>query len=296
MPKKKDGPELINLRGILRRRFGYIPGFAGIWLEHLVCQDTLNKILREAWPARGVEFATRALEILNIKVRLEGAEKLPKRGHRCIFVCNHPLGGLDGIALISRLGQHYASDGILFPVNDMLLNVKPLEEVFVPVNKFGSQGREGLRRLDDAFASDSQILFFPAGLVSRLGKGGKIADLEWHKSFVTRARKSGRDIVPLYFEGYNTMRFYRTASMRKKLGLKFNIEQVLLPSELVRAEGKQFTIHVGKTVNTEKLLTACTPSDAALKVREMVYSLPEINKFNTTASAGSQLLGGTRRL
>lgn len=280
MTQKNVGPELINLRSILRSRFGYIPGFMVGWLERLVCQNTLNKILKEAWPAQGVEFATRALEILNIDVHIEGTEKLPRPGHRCIFVCNHPLGGLDGIALISTLGKYYASDGILFPVNDMLLNVKPLESVFVPVNKFGAQGREGFRLLDRAFESDSQILFFPAGLVSRLDKHGKIADLDWHKSFITRARKSKRDIVPLHFEGINTMRFYRTARMRKKLGLKFNIEQVLLPSELVRAQGKKFVIRVGDTINTENLLTGCTPADAARKVRETAYGLSKISNFN----------------
>lgn len=271
-----DQPMLIDLSAIVRRRLGakarFVPSFVLGVLERLVCQDTLNKILREAYPAEGVEFARRALEILDINVDLIGRELLPAPGHRAIFVSNHPLGGLDGIALISLFGGIYGGDAIRFPVNDMLLNVRPLRNVFVPINKFGRQSRSGVSQLEEAFDSDAQLLYFPAGLVSRLGADGRVADLEWHKAFVTRAARSGRTIVPLRFEGENTRRFYRAARWRKRLGIRFNFEQILLPSELVKARGSRYRVTVLPAVEPYDLLASMTPRAAAASLRSMVYS------------------------
>lgn len=80
------------------------------------------------------------------------------------------------------------------------MNVEPLKELFVPINKHGRQTQSYAKNIDDSYKSDSQILYFPAGLCSRLQKG-KIEDLEWKKSYLNQAIKYNRDIVPIHFEG-----------------------------------------------------------------------------------------------
>lgn len=272
------GPLNIDLHAILRSRIkGWkgklIPGFLISALERLICQDGLNDLLRKCYPLRGSAFCTKVLRELDITVELHGLENIPESG-RFVFASNHPLGGLDGITLISVLAGKYGDNNIRFMVNDMLMNVEPLTDVFLPVNKYGAQGRRAARDITHAYESDMQIVQFPAGLVSRLHDDGTISDLEWQKAFVTKAIESGRDIIPLRFEALNTPSFYRIARWRKKSGLKVNIEQALLPSQVFKAKGKRFRIFFGKPVDRSMLLEAHTsPKAKAAHIRELVYSL-----------------------
>lgn len=274
----QEGPLEIDLHKILRARMPrkvsrFVPGFVISGLERLIHQDELNEMLRMGYPLRGWEFACKLLDYLEISLEVKGLDRLPDSG-RFMFASNHPLGGLDGIALIAVLGKRYGNDGVRFLVNDMLMNVEPLRDVFLPVNKFGSQGRDAAVAISAALASDMQVLQFPAGLVSRLHDDGSISDLEWHKAFVAQAIKHERDIVPVRFEASNTMRFYRTARWRKKLGLKVNIEQALLPSELCKARGKRFRIVFGEPESWRGLKAQGLPPKAlASVIRRKVYNL-----------------------
>lgn len=273
-----DGPLVIDLHSILRKRLPkkisrFIPGFVISGLARLIRQEELNEILRVTYPSRGSEFSRKVLKHLDIKLTVDGLENLPS-DIRFMFASNHPLGGLDGIALIAVLGEKYGDENIRFLVNDMLMNVEPLRDVFLPINKFGKQGREASLLISEALNSDKQILQFPAGLCSRLHSNGEISDLEWQKSFVAKAIETKRDIVPLYFEGRNTKKFYRTARLRKRLGLKFNIEQILLPSEVCKAKGNNFRIVFGKPISWQDLKGSGKSAKVmASEIRDIVYSL-----------------------
>lgn len=131
-----------------------------------------------------MDFAHGMLEYLEVSFRVEGAENLPDPAGRYIFVANHPLGGPDGIILISFLGQKYSN--LKFPVNDLLLNLKNLNNIFLPVNKHGALAKDAVTAIENAYASDCQMIMFPAGMVSRK-TNGVIQDPVWQKSFVTKA-------------------------------------------------------------------------------------------------------------
>lgn len=273
-----EGPIILNLHEILRKRMTgkasrLLPGFLITRLEKLIRQDELNEILRVTYPARGSEFSARVLDFLNIEVEVVGLDRLPEG--RFMFASNHPLGGLDGITLIALLGKKYGDEGVRFLVNDMLMNVEPLRDVFLPINKFGSQGRMAAKAINEALASDRQILQFPAGLVSRLQKGGIIADLEWQKAFVSKAIQYERDIVPVKFEALNTKGFYKKARLRKRLGIKFNLEQILLPGEVCKSRGKKFRVIFGEPISVSALRSSGKPArQLAAEIRDLVYSLP----------------------
>lgn len=268
----------LNLTEIVRSRAGnkgkYIPGFLLRGLERIIRQEELNEMLRAAYPAEGSAFSRRILRHLDITVDVEGLEELPEGKY--VFASNHPLGGLDGIALVAVLGEKYGDDNIRVMVNDLLMNVSPLAGVFLPINKYGKSGaRESSRLLTEALEAGKQIVMFPAGLVSRLQDSGKtVKDLEWKKSFVTKALEHGRKIVPVRFEAMNSMRFYRTAKWRKKAALKVNIEQALLPGEVCRSRGKHFTIRFGTPADPASLREeGLNVRDIVSKIYNTVYSL-----------------------
>lgn len=270
------GPLEINVGEVLRQRipryWRFIPRGLVRWLERTVCQDELNRLLRDNFPRRDADFCRGVLDDLGVTVNFHNLDNLPpKELTRVLFVSNHPLGGLDGMALIDFVRTYY---GVAprFIVNDLLNAVEPLSDTFIPVNKHGAQSREAILRLDEAFASDAPLLMFPAGLVSRSGKKGVVADLEWQKMFVAKARQSGRDIIPLHFYGENSSFFYKFAKFRRRIGLKFNIEMIYLPREVFRSKGKTFDVVVGKPI-PHASLDDMPPARKAQQIRQMVYDL-----------------------
>lgn len=264
----------IDLRNILRHRIpdgkgNLVPGFIYSWLERLIHQDELNDLLKHAYPKRGSEFAQAILSRLNMAVEVEGLDSLPAEGSY-VFASNHPLGGLDGIALIAVLGDMFGDSHVRFLVNDMLMNVEPLTDVFLPINKYGAQGRGAAVAIDAAFENPHmQIAVFPAGLVSRLGDDRRVADLKWQKSFAAKALRYGRTVVPVRFVALNRKRFYRMARLRTKSGLKVNLEQALLPSELCAMRGGRLRIIFGRPIDADGM----THAELTAATRAAVYSL-----------------------
>ncbi len=268
-------PISINLSEVIRTRLGsrsrYVPGFVVRYMERLICQDKLNELLRVNYPRRGADFCKGVLEHLDVSLTVRGAENLPANS-RVMVVSNHPLGGLDGMAMIAWLSEHYGVPA-RFVVNDLLMAIEPLRESFIPVNKHGSQSRSYAGALDNALAGNDPVVIYPAGLCSRMGKGGVIADTTWHKMFVCKAIESKRDIVPVFFEGRNSQSFYRSAQWRKRLGIKFNFEMILLPREVFRAAGSTFTLTVGKAIHWQQLRGGRDAAAQALEIRNKVYAL-----------------------
>lgn len=247
-----------------------IPKFVYRLLEKLICQDRINYLLRNNGSSQGVDFASGVLKDLNVEVKMEGAENIPTDG-KFIFASNHPLGGLDGMALIQIFGKKY-NHKIRFIVNDILMNIPNLTSVFVPINKHGSQGKENASLLNDAFESDNQILIFPAGLCSRLQEG-KICDLEWKKAVIAKSVEYQRDIVPIFFEGQNSPFFYRLAYWRKKLGIKVNIEMALLPREMLKNSDNTFVVRVGKPIPWQTFDKSKSQRGWAEYLKKKVYEL-----------------------
>jgi 1-acyl-sn-glycerol-3-phosphate acyltransferase len=224
-----------------------IPGFVVNYLKKIVHQEELNTFLEESGHLRDAGLIDAGLRFFDIKFRVTAGENIPASG-RYIFVSNHPLGGLDGLVFISELSKHFKE--IRFPVNDILTNIKNLSGIFLPVNKHGTQARDVARQIEEAYASDCQILYFPAGLCSRK-KRGVIKDLQWQKSFITKSVQHRRDIVPAFFSGRNSDFFYNLANFRKLTGLKANIEMLYLADEMFRQKGKEIDLVFGKAIPWE---------------------------------------------
>ncbi|MDX9948258.1 MAG: 1-acyl-sn-glycerol-3-phosphate acyltransferase [Bacteroidales bacterium] len=246
-----------------------IPGFLLRYLKRIVHQDELNVFLRKAGHLRDAEFIAAGLKEFDISYRVTGSENLPERG-RYIFVSNHPLGGLDGLVFIHELSKYYPA--IKFPVNDILMNIRNLSGIFLPVNKHGAQDREAAVAIENAYASESQILYYPAGLCSRKKKG-VICDLRWHKSFITKAVQYKRDVIPAYFSGRNSNFFYNLSNIRNFLGIKANIEMLYLVDELFRQKGKTIDLVFGKPVPWQTFDRTKSASEWAEWVKEKSYQL-----------------------
>jgi 1-acyl-sn-glycerol-3-phosphate acyltransferase len=246
-----------------------IPAFVINYLKRVVHQDDLNGFLEQSGHLKDAELIEAGLKFFEINFKVFCSENIPKTG-RYIFVSNHPLGGLDGLVFIYELSKHFPD--IKFPVNDILTNIENLSGIFLPVNKHGSQGKDAARKLEEAYSSDTQILYFPAGLCSRKSRG-MIRDLQWHKSFISKAIQHKRDIVPAYFSGRNSNFFYNLANIRKFLGLKANIEMLYLADEMFKQKGKEIMLVFGETIPWETFDKSKSAPEWAEWVKSKSYGL-----------------------
>lgn len=271
-------PIKIDIDAVIAERLGdkarRIPRPLVSRIKKLICQDRLNYLLEHKFPRTGADFCDGVFYDLNIRIDVKGLENLPPAGtDRLIIVCNHPLGGLDGMALISLFTRIYGS-GVRFLVNDLLMAVKPLENCFIPINKHGAQSRRSIVEIDRLLAGDQPVIIFPAGLCSRR-QNGVIRDLAWHKMFVAKAIEFKRDILPVYFDGCNSNTFYRFAALRKKLGIRFNLEMLLLPREVFKSESKTFEIICGYPISHLALADGGDLQGKAMEIKDIVYNLKD---------------------
>jgi len=246
-----------------------IPGFVINYLKKIIHQDELNEFLKKWGHLRDSEFIAAGLEHFEIKFKVYGSENIPKTG-RYIFASNHPLGGLDGLVFIHELSKHFHD--IKFPVNDILTNIKNMSGIFLPVNKHGAQAKDAVIMIEEAYASNCQVLYFPAGLCSRK-KMGVIKDLQWQKSFITKAVQHKRDIVPAFFSGRNSGFFYNLANFRKFVGLKANIEMLYLADEMFKQKDKEIRLVFGKPIPWETFDKTKSALEWADWVKSKAYGL-----------------------
>lgn len=267
-----DVEEVIKLKN--PKLLKVLPRFVLKYIKKIIHQDEMNQLLDETVFDYELDFIKKALIHFQLKIESVGLENIPKKGS-CIIACNHPLGGLDGIAVMNEVGKVRSDMKAL--VNDILMNLKNLSTLLIPINKQGKNSIENSKRINNAYLSDECLILFPAGLVSRKQKG-QIKDLEWQKSFVTKAIKFKQDIIPVYVEAQNSNFFYNLALIRKKVGLKTNLEMFFLVDEVYRQKGKTIRITFGEPISHNWFTDDKTHFEWANEIKNHVYRLGSNSK------------------
>ncbi len=268
----------IDLDQVLRSKMGakakWVPRPAVSWLKKIIHQDQVNEFLWDSRDLTGTPWLKACVEYLGMTLQLEGVENLPAKddGRLYTFVSNHPLGGIDGVALGSIIGEHYDGN-FRYLVNDLLMNLPGLAPLCIPINKTGKQSRDFPAMVEAGFKSDHHMLMFPAGLCSRKGPDGQIRDLDWKKTFISKSVETHRDVVPIHFGGQNSERFYNIANWCKRLNLKFNVAMLFLVDEMYKNVGKTFRVAFGKPIPWQTFDKSKTPVEWAQWVKEQAYEL-----------------------
>ncbi len=264
----------IDVEKILKSKnptlYRWLPGFFIRYLKRILHQNEINRFLIDNKNNHNIDFCVEVMKYLNSKVEIKGIENIPQHG-KIVLTMNHPLGGMDAMALVSALKGH--REDLKFIVNDILLNLKNLNGIFLGVNKHGKNGLSKRDQLAHLFAQDEAICIFPAGLVSRK-INGEVMDLEWKKTFITMSKEHQRTIVPIHIDGKLSNFFYRLANFRKKIGIKANIEMLYLSNEFFKLRNKGITIIVGAPIPFDALPKEMTDIKKANWIRSKVYELP----------------------
>jgi putative hemolysin len=252
----------------------WMPRFLLKYIKRVTHEVWLNEVLSKHLEKKGLDFADALIQEFEIDVQLFGAENLPRNGG-VILASNHPLGGMDGIAFMHAVGK--IRPDIRFLVNDLLMTFDNFEPIFVPVNTLGRNSKAANLRIEEVYSKGHAVLIFPAGLVSRK-QNGNIKDLEWKKSFISKAKKYQLPVIPCHIGGRNSEFFYNLSNLRKKIGIKANIEMFWLVDEMYRQRGKKIVIKIGKPFPPQYFTAEKNDAHWAEYMKSEVYKLGNSNE------------------
>ena len=207
-------------------------------LRRLVHEREVNDFLSRHGQLGWLEFIDQVFDHFRFGYTLSSRERdnIPATG-RVVIVANHPLGALDGLALLRMVAELRPDVCIL--ANDLLCQIGPLRDVILPVDNLSRKGyRRSLGRMVEALEDDRAVIVFPAGEVSRAGPAG-VRDGKWLSGFLHAARRTNAPILPVHVNGRNSAWFYGLAYLHGPLGT------LMLPSEMFRQRDRQVALRVG---------------------------------------------------
>ena len=284
-------PKVIDVELALQEKipdiYKKIPGVLIRLMEKVIRQADMNRMIHESSHLNGIPLVDWVLDQFGVNIVVKGKKLIPKKG-RYIYPANHPIGGLDGLAIVSVVAKIHPL--IKFVANDLLRVIKGFDSISLYIARFGQINRRNAILINKTLASEAQLLVQPAGTVSKRNPV-KIRDLAWNKFFIHKAIQYKRDVIPIHVQARNSRLFYNIASFRKIFRIKSNLEMFLLPREMFNKSGKTITITVGKPIAYKTFDESRTHLEWAQKVREYVYLLGSENFSSaSTIPAFSEIL------
>ena len=237
----------------------------------------------------GFDFVEGTLRYFDFHIRLRESERarIPSTG-RVVIAANHPIGSLDGLALLHLIRQVRPDVKVI--ANELLLAVEALRPVLLPVDNMGGKtARQNLKNLRAHLEGDGAILIFPAGEVSRFGPSG-VKDGTWQSGFVKIARATKAPILPVFVKGRNSIFFYSLSFLAKPLST------VWLIREMFKQNHNTLDARVGRAVPYEVYsATRFSAKKLASMFRKHVYRLgrngrPLFRSVETVAPPESKTL------
>lgn len=174
---------------------------------------------------KGFDFVEQVLDYFDFSYRLRDRERhyIPPRG-RVVIVANHPIGSLDGLALL-KLVREIRPD-VKVVANDLLTAIAPLRNLLLPVdNMAGNTPRQNLRALGEFLDAEGALIIFPSGEVSRLGHKG-IRDGRWQTGFLRIAASAQAPILPVFIDGRNSTFFYALSFLARPLSTLWLVREM----------------------------------------------------------------------
>ncbi|MBD5353235.1 MAG: hemolysin [Bacteroides sp.] len=216
--------------------------------------DQINEIHRQACSEPGPRCASRILsDSLNIKVEVKGAEVLENLPQGAfITVSNHPLGALDGIALVSLFGEKRPDFKVM--VNMILNHVQGMAPNFIAVDPMAQKDPakravsiNGIRQCIAQIRGGHPLGFFPAGAMSKTTwRPGNIQDRPWQDSVLQLIFKAKVPVIPVFFADRNS----RLCNIMGHVC--WPLRSVMLPREVVRKRNSTLHVTIGRPISLEE--------------------------------------------
>jgi len=236
-------------------------------LRQLLREQELNAFLLQNHDLEGLEFLAKLLEYFNLDYSVVEGEKdnIPAEG-RVVIVANHPLGGLDGIALLS-LARGVRPD-VRIVANDVLMQFGPLQHMLLPIDNMGKGcTKANIAAVNEALDRDEAVIVFPSGEVSRPGPSG-IKDGPWRGGFLRFAERAEAPVLPVHIGGRNSALFYGLSMLYKPLST------ILLVREMFRRQPMTLRMRIGELIPWQEIAALDLSREEKIKrINRQVYSV-----------------------
>lgn len=237
----------------------FVRNLAFSLIEKFLKLNEINMFLEKNRNLRGIDFIDEFFEYLDFSYIISKKERdrIPSEG-RLIIISNHPLGGLDGLALLKLVSE--VRKDVRIVVNDVLTHITNLSDHFLPVNVFNSEiQRENYLKIGMALKNEEAVIIFPAGEVSRLTPGG-VKDGKWNKGILTFAKKFNADILPVHVSARNSVLFYLFSMIHKRASV------FLLPAQLFNKRHRNILIRIGEPICQSTIFNSIDTAKMQLKL------------------------------
>lgn len=226
------------------------------WLARLIEKTlSLSKLAKfyeqmprtENEPTTALSFLQYAIQKLGFTLTVENPkalEAVPKEGP-LVIIANHPLGGLEGIAMTEKLLKLRPDLKVL--TNEILARIPELSDTFIGVDVLSDNAAKsntrGIRSASKHISKGGALLIYPAGKVSEMDREtGKIEDRKWNTLVGSLLKRYQAHCLPCYIDGQNSKLFYMAGYIHKRL------RTALLVRELINKKGQAFTMRVGELI------------------------------------------------
>ena len=237
------------------------------FLKKVLRETEVNAFLAEADGLEGLEFIECLLEHVDFSYSVVGREieNIPAEG-RVVIVANHPLGMLDGVALLKLVSE--VRKDVRIVANDILMQFKPLHSLLLPVVNLGSgYNKANVRAVHDALANDEAVIIFPSGEVSRAGPMG-IRDGRWQAGFLRFAEQAKAPLLPVHLDGRNSALFYGVSTVFKPLST------LMLIGEAIRQRGTTLPVRIGEPIPWREIAALDVPREQKIRrVTSQLYAI-----------------------
>ncbi|MBU0720472.1 lysophospholipid acyltransferase family protein [bacterium] len=237
--------------------------------KSIIHQDEINKALNEIQHLSGFEFVDAVMDYFDFdfKVSQNSLQNIPSSG-KVVIIANHPLGGLDGIAILKLVGK--VRQDVKIIANDFLNGFDGLKPLMLSIDNFKTrQTKESLSNIYEALNNEQAVIIFPSGEVSRMSPTG-VKDKFWHKGFLKFASRTSSPILPIYIDAKNSKRFYSISAINKKLST------LLLADEMFRQKSKSIEMHVGELIPNENIFPKGIKQNEVVNLyKKHLYSIPK---------------------
>jgi len=236
-------------------------------LRRLFHEQEVNAFLEDNNNYQGFEFIDQVLDYFNFTYNLSNKDlmNIPSSG-RVLIIANHPLGALDGLALLKMIGE--IRKDVRIVANDMLSSFSQLSPLLLPVDNLNRATRkQDIANINNALHNEEAVIVFPAGEVSRAGATG-IKDSNWNQGFLHFAKKTNSPILPVFIGGKNSSLFYTISGINRTLAA------LLLPREMFNKHSMNLKFKIGEPIPYSQLdkLPVSGPEKCKM-VRKHLYRL-----------------------
>ncbi len=234
-------------------------------LRKLSHEQEVNAFLETHQDLTGFDFIDQVLDHFNFSYSISHRDKknIPASG-RVVIVANHPLGALDGLALLKLVGE--VRRDVKIVVNDMLMNFSQTRELLLPVDNLSkSTQKSSVERIINCLKDEQAIIVFPAGEVSRIRPNG-VRDGKWTAGFLSFAKRTNSPVLPIHVAARNSSLFYSSSMVYKPLA------GMLLAHEIFNKTSQTISMKVGQAIPYQAIAALPFSKKQTLKlIRRHLY-------------------------